>query len=82
MVHRPNPVQTIAQHRHQFGQRQPGPPPQFAVGQQQPEHAIQESMQELAQEIYARLVVGKLLASDSYTAGVDQEQMQELAKTA
>ena len=81
-MRQPNPVVPIAQQRQQFqlGQRrQPGQPPQFAMGQQP--NPIQEQVQELAMEIYARLVAGQHL-DDRYTSAMDQTHLRQLAKDA
>lgn len=80
MTHRPNPVQSIAQHRQQFSQPQyqsqqqvwQAPPPQ----QQQmpgPEQQIQSQMHELSLEIFARLAV------DHLRGDVDPEYLDVLA---
>ncbi len=81
MTHRPNPVQSIAQHRQQFSQqsRQPiqslGQPQQPVVGAEQ---QIQQQMHELAMEIFARLVAGKCL-DDSYSEPLDPSHLRQLA---
>jgi len=67
MTHRPNPVQSIAQHRQQFSQPQyqsqqqvwQAPPQQQQPGASA-EQQIQQQMHELALEIYARLAVEHL----------------------
>lgn len=77
MVHRPNPVQTISQQLQHFGQRhqismgpRPAPPP---------EQMIQTQVQELALEIYSRIVAGKHLDA-SYTSELDQSQLRKIAR--
>ena len=59
----------------------PGVPTANRTQTYSPEASIAEAVQDLAQEIYARLVVGKFLDA-TYTAEVSAEHMQELAKSA
>jgi len=81
MVHRPNPVQSIQQQPQQFGQQR-YQPLQMGAAQQplaDPAAAIQGQVQELALEIYARLVAGRHL-DPSYTTALDQSHLRQLAK--
>ena len=80
MTHRPNPVQSISQQRQQFSQAQFQPQQLMGQQPQQPtaEAAIQAQMHELSLEIYARLVSGSYLDSNSYSA-LDQERLSQLA---
>lgn len=80
MTHRPNPVQSIAQHRQQFSQPQYQPqqtiyqaPQQQQMPGASPEQQIQSQMHELAMEIYARLAVEHLRGD------VDSEYLGALA---
>lgn len=68
MVHRPNPVQSISQQRQQFSSR--------AI---QPQQA--DASEELAMEIYARLVAGRHL-DQRYTQPDDEEKLRQLAEHA
>ena len=80
MTHRPNPVQSIAQHRQQFSQPQYQTqqtiyqaPPQQQMPGASPEQQIQQQMHELAMEIFARLAV------DHLRGDVDTEYLDVLA---
>ncbi len=76
MTHRPNPVQSIANHRQQFSQQQQQvwqAPPQQQMPGASPEQQIQSQMHELAMEIYARLAVEHLRGD------VDPEYLAVLA---
>jgi hypothetical protein len=69
----PNPVQSVPQ-LPQF-QRPPAPP--VEMGQQH----IQESCQDLALEIYARLAA-RYLGDDHYSQPMSHEHLRQLAKHA
>lgn len=80
MTHRPNPVQSIAQHRQQFSQAQYQPqqtiyqaPPQQQMPTASPEQQVQQQMHELSLEIFARLAV------DHLRGDVDPEYLDVLA---
>ena len=66
MVHKPNPVQPISQHRQQF---------QVAGTQEQ---QIQQQFLQLSLEIYARLVTGKYLDA-GYSEPLDAGHLRKLA---
>ena len=79
VVHRPNPVQTIAQQRQQFQtppvqQVQHWPAPQPAAEQHRP-------VDDLAEEIYVRLVAGRYL-DPNFTEPPDQANLRQWARDA
>ena len=82
MTHRPNPVQSIAQHRQQFSQQQRPPLPPMLGGTQQPqptaEAAIQAQMHELSLEIYVRIVSDRL-TDCGWAHKLEPQQMQQIA---
>lgn len=71
-MRQPNPVQSVSQHRQQFNLQQ-------VVGQAPAPPAVEQA-QELAMEIYARLVVGRHLGSYATTA--DKGVLLQLAQDA
>ncbi len=85
-MHRPNPVQSVAQQRQQFSTP---PVQQF---QTQPARQIQQSLSamlpepprpadDLAEEIYVRLVAGQYLDSN-YSTKLEASHLRELALAA
>lgn len=78
----PNPVRSVSQLPQQFATRPvPQLPPQFQIGGQAPgQPEAQEQMQDLALEIYARLVSRACEAS--YTSPLEPQHLERLANDA
>ena len=86
MTHRPNPVQSIGQHRQQFSQ--PQYQPQQAIWQAPPqqqmasaEQQVQQQMHELSLEIYSRLAT-RLLTDEDRDGRDDPDRLRDIAKDA
>lgn len=81
MVHRPNPVQSIRQQRQEFSTPQIQPMPMMGQPTMQSQAIRPPHLDELAIEIYARLVSGKYL-DPNYRRAPDESNLRQWARDA